>query len=79
MNTKNTTKAFLKQRRGFLYSAIKMMAFGIDIEIERNRKGIPLLRQSDLSKSRSIALEENFTRVSLEAHIFRLFVHWVNC
>ena len=63
MNTKNTTKAFLKQRRGFLYSAIKMMAFGSDIENERNTKSIPLPRQSDFSKSRSIALEENLTRV----------------
>ena len=64
MNTKYTTKVFLKQRRGFLYSAINMMAFGSDIENERNTKTIPLLRHSDFSKSRSIALEENLTRVS---------------
>jgi hypothetical protein len=31
-----------------------MMAFGSDIENGRNTKGIPLLRQSDFSKFRSI-------------------------
>jgi len=77
MKTKNTTKAFLKRRRGFLYNAIKMTAFGSDIENERNKKSIPLLWQSDFSKSRSIALEETFTRVSLEAHIFRPYGHWL--
>jgi len=78
MKIKNTTKAFLKQRRGSLYSAIKMTAFGSDIENERNRKGIPLLRQSDFSKSCSIALEENVTGVLLEADIFRTYGHCVN-
>jgi len=41
-------------------------------------EGIPLLRQSDFSKSRSIALEENFTGVSLEAYIFQTYSHCVN-
>ena len=78
MNTKYTTKGFLKQRSGFLYSAIKMMAFGSDIENERNAKIIPLLRHSDFSKSRSIALEEHFTRVSHEPPVFRILPLGIN-
>ena len=73
MNTKKTTKAFLKQRRGFLYSAIKMMAFGSDIENERNTKGIPLLRQSDFLKSGSMALVEHLATISVTGHVLQLF------
>lgn len=54
MKNRNTVKGFLKQWRGSLYNTNKTKAFGSPMIKNRDAKGIPLPRHSDLSESRSM-------------------------
>ncbi|KAL9963200.1 hypothetical protein ACROYT_G032378 [Oculina patagonica] len=60
MNAKIMENFFLKQRSGFLYKTIKIMAFGTEIALDSNTNGIAVPRQRDFSKLRSMSIITHF-------------------
>ena len=56
INVKNTENVFLKRRRGSLYNATNVTSLKTDIRNESREKDIPLPRQIDFSKSRSVTI-----------------------